>query len=462
MKTLLLVENNLGRDTRMKRHVTALLELGHEVTVLASPYPDATPGMTADGLDIQMWRCPEITLHSASMRRLAREAGVIDYVFKAFPAALIAPRSYDLLEPLSRIAQRGQMASPRWDGFRAPVCKPDLPPQEDCKSLACFFEFMLHWAAEALRHPADLVYCVDLPTLLAGLAHKRKYGSTLVYDAHEVYYDMAPGMYTLLWKQGLALLELHLADAADWVIGVSESHASWMRRTYGLNPEKVLCVPNCFAMGEDVPPPPRRVPHTPLRIYYHGSSDPYRGLGAIARAVAAEPTTQLILRCPPSEAIDEVRQVAQSLQVQDRIKILPLVPPDQMIDAIRAEADVGIHVTVDMPLAVNLKVALTNKFIEYLLAGIPIITAPLEEQERIVREHDVGCVLADNSVDAIRAGLREMVRRRDELPTLQARAYAAGVKRFSWKSIRAVLTRALRGPVSARRVISHGGMEEAA
>src|SRR5689334_21386473 len=121
MKTLLLVENNLGRDTRMKRHITALLELGHEVTVLASPYPDATPGMTADGLDIRMWRCPEITLRSEATRRLARDAGVVDYVFKAFPAALVSPGSYDLLEPLSRRAQRRQMESPRWEGFRAPV-----------------------------------------------------------------------------------------------------------------------------------------------------------------------------------------------------------------------------------------------------------------------------------------------------------------------------------------------------
>jgi glycosyltransferase involved in cell wall biosynthesis len=461
MRTLVLLENDLANDTRMRRHTRTLAELGQQVSVISPPYAGTTPGAQAEGVELIHWHCPELTLRADVLQRLAEETDLTDLVLEAFPGAL-APGSFEELGPLSSDVQARQLAASRWDPFRNAVCEDGADPQADYRGLARLFEVMLQWAAFTCRHRADCVYAVDLPTLLAGVAHKRKFGSRLVFDAHEIFYDMAPGLYPRLWKQSLALLEWHLAPQADWVLGVSKSHVDWMRRTYDLPAGRTLCVPNCFAMGGHVPPPPPREPADPLRVYYHGASDPYRGLDTITRAVALVPGTCLVLRCPPSPTLEGVARLAAELGIADRVRILPLVPPDQMIEAVRAEADVGIHVTCDQPVALNLRVALTNKFIEYLVAGIPVVTAPLEEQARIVREYEAGYVLADNSVEAIRQGLLWLKANRARLPGMARRAHQAGVANFSWPTIRKELLRAVSADGPEGRAGDEGRQPDAA
>jgi glycosyltransferase involved in cell wall biosynthesis len=445
MHTLVLAETNLETDTRMKRHIRALLELGQPVTACLLLEPTSAAGLEAEGLHVLPWQGQEITQRADVVQQLAARLGLSRFLVRAFPGAL-APRAFfERLGPLSARIQECQLQDARWQELHQSVCKEVMDPREDYEALCRVFEVLLQWADFACQQPADCVYCVDLPTLPAGVAHKLKYGSRLIFDAHEIYCDMAPGLQSRLFKQAFALLEWQLVGLADCVLGVSESHVEWMRRTYDLPADKVRCVPNCFALGQTVAPPPPRTPGKPLRLYYHGNSDPFRGLDTITRAVATAPEIHLVLRCPPSPTLDEVQRLAGELGMADRLKVLPLVKPDQMIAAIRAEADVGIHITLDRPLSLTLKVALTNKFIEYLAAGIPVLTAPLEEQARLVREHDIGYVLPGNSVEAVRCGLLWMLENRDRLSEMGLRAHQVGVAHFGWDSIRQTLIQAVLG-----------------
>lgn len=439
-KTLVLIDNNLERDNRVKRHIAAMLDAGQRVTVVAEPLPSATPGMKRDGMEMVFWMQPETTLQPRHLKDLALRTKTLGFVFQAFPGLFADPESFEQLGAISRRIQQRQIACSWWDRFRDAICREDMDPLTEHRSLMQYFEYLLNWAHFTVRHDADIVYCNDLPTLLAGVAHKLCHGSRLIYDAHEIYYDMVPGALSRSWKQAMAILERSLSWVADCVIGVSDSHADWMRDTYSLV-RKVLCVPNCFGMGQAVSPPATRAPASPLRIYYHGASDPYRGLTKLVRAVALVKDVVLVLRCPPSATLDEARRLALELAIGERVQFLPLVPPEQMIDAIRAEGDVGIH-ACEPPTALNIKVGLTNKFIEYLMAGIPVITAPLEEQARIVRDHDIGYVLPDNTPEQIARSLDWAKTNRPRLAEMGARAYRAGVARFSWSSIRQTLAEA--------------------
>jgi glycosyltransferase involved in cell wall biosynthesis len=440
MKTLVLIDNNLERDNRVKRHIGAMLDWGQRVTVLAEPLPSAARGMARDGMEMIFRAQPEIWLQARRLRELAFHTKTLGLVFRAFPGAFAEVASHERLGPMSRRIQQQQIACSWWDAFRACTCREDLDPLTEHRSLMAYFEYLLNWAYDVVQYDADVVYCNDLPTLLAGAAHKLCRGSRLIYDAHEIYYDMVPGALTRSWKQSMALLEMNLSWLADAIIGVSQSHADWMRQTYCLA-RRVLCVPNCFGMGQEVAPPSERRPATPLRIYYHGASDPYRGLTNLVRGVAQVDGVVLVLRCPESATLSQARELAQELGIAPRVQFLPLVPPEQMIDAIRAEADVGIH-ACDPPTALNIKVGLTNKFIEYLMAGIPVITAPLLEQARIVRNHDIGYVLADNTPQEIARSLEWAKSQRGQLPAMGQRAYRAGVENFSWAPIRATLAEA--------------------
>jgi glycosyltransferase involved in cell wall biosynthesis len=441
MKTLVVIDNNLKHDNRVRRHITALLERGHAVDVLARPVPNAVAGFAAPGMTMAFWPPPEITLDQRVIRTLSQQLGLTRQLFAAFPAALVSSESLDVLGPLSERIQSRQLACRSWTGFRGAIFREDLHPVDDYQSVLWYFEFMLRWAEYACRFEADCVYCNDLLTLFAGVAHKTKYGSRLIFDAHEIYYDMGPGMHSRLWKQAMALLERQLVASADAIIGVSQSHVEWMRTAYRPACE-LFCVPNCVGMGEVVSPPEPHSPGSPLRIYYHGASDAYRGLDKIVRAVAEEPATQFIMRCFPSPTLDEVGKLVEGMALQERVRLLPLASAEEMIHAIRTEADVGIHAH-ESPQALNIKVCLSNKFIEYLLAGIPIITSPLEEQARIVREQEIGYVLADNSPAEIRKGLAWALDHRHRFAEIGQRAYEEGLRRFSWPAIKDTLLKAV-------------------
>ncbi len=440
MKTLVLIDNNLDYDNRVKRHISAMREMNHDVKVIYRPWPNATPGLKRDGVEMVLFPHPEITLKVGRIRELARRTQTTSFVFRAFPGAFVSLESFERLGPLSRRIQEAQIACSWWEPFRNATFQEGVAPFDEHQFVLVNFEDLLNWAAFAIEHPADCIYCNDLPSLLAGVAHKLRYGSRLIYDAHEIYCDMYPGGVPRAWKQATALLEASLTWMADCVIGVSESHADWMRQTYQLA-RKVLCVPNCVGLGEAVAPPPRRPPGSPLRIYYHGASDPYRGLSKMVRGLALVSDVELVLRCLPSETLEEARQLAATLGISDRLRILPIVPADQMIEATRSEADVGIHAH-EAPTALNIKVCLANKFIEYLLAGIPIITAPLQEQARIVRTYDVGYVLPDNSPEEIRRSFEWAKANRAQLAEMGQRAYRVGVERFSWPALRQTLAEA--------------------
>jgi hypothetical protein len=357
MKILVLIDNNLKHDNRVKRHVTAMLEEGHRVTLLAQPRPDAEPGLVANGMEMIFWSAPAMTLDAQVIRRLAERLGVLRQVFTSFPAALSGLESLDVLGPIVRRIQSRQLECSWWAGFRSPVCQEDVSPLQDFQSVLATYEYMLRWAEYACRYEADCIYCNDLFALLAGVAHKGMHHSRLIFDAHEIFYDIGPGLHTRLWKQALALLERQLVQAADAMLGVSESHVDWMRTTYN-PPCEVLCVPNSVGLGQDVPPPPPPTtnPGNTLRVYYHGASDRFRGLDNIVTAVAQVPQTRFVMRCMPSSDFELVEKAIQQMGVRDRVSMLPLVGSGSLIDAIRAEADVGIHAH-ELPRALNIKVA---------------------------------------------------------------------------------------------------------
>ncbi|MGE3803296.1 MAG: hypothetical protein AB7K24_01340 [Gemmataceae bacterium] len=440
MKILVLIDNNLQHDNRVKRHIQAMLEQGHQVKVVAMPFPKAVAGYAAPGMEMSFWEPKHLSLDPNKIRGLCDRLGLTGHVFAAFPAAIAFPESLDEVMSMSRRIQRHQLSQRWWDGFE-PICREAASVLDEYQESLHAFELMLQWAEYVCDMEADCVYCNDLLSLPAGVAHKLKNGSRVIFDAHEIYYDMAPGHQTALWKQSMALLERSLVSEVHTIFGVSRSHVEWMRKTYQPKCE-VIWVPNCVGLGKEITLPAARPSHGPLRVYYHGASDPWRGLAKIVEAVALTPDTELILRCFPSETLDAALEQASALGIRGRIRVLPLASANELISAIREEAEIGIHAH-ECPTALNVKVCLANKFIEYMLAGIPIITAPLEEQARLVRENQIGYVLRDNSPAEISQGLVWAMQNRDKFAEMGQRAFEAGSKEFLWPTVRARLLRAL-------------------
>ncbi len=286
---------------------------------------------------------------------------------------------------------------------------------------------------DALRPDVVHVHDVHLLGVAAQHAHRAALdGRTVkvVYDAHEYVLGLA----NLKPRRVAAMraLEAEYLGDADKIITVSPQIAEVLRTDYQLRetPEVVL---NATVAGDpeaDVPSVREiaEVPDDVPLLVYGGGVVYERGVHTAVGALPQLPGVHLVVVVKRANtATVALEQLAEDLGVRDRLHFAPYVPAEQVPRYFRS-ATIGVSPLLHAP---NHDMAITNKFCEYLAAGIPIVTSDTQAQAQLVRDLDLGAVhRADDADDCARA-LREVL---DRLPELRKRI-AEDDKlrhRFSW------------------------------
>ncbi|MBZ2196450.1 glycosyltransferase family 4 protein [Occultella gossypii] len=253
----------------------------------------------------------------------------------------------------------------------------------------------------------------------------------LVYDAHE--YIAGVAVVPALTIGAYCDLEREFVPRMDRVITVSEPLAGWLTRDYGLDraPDVVLNAP---MVG--VPPDGFRdlrdvvglAPDVPLMVY-GGGVNRARGVQTAVAALAELPDMHLALvtNRPNGPVTRELLAQARSLGVLDRFHVAPFVRPEYVTHYFR-RVTIGLSTLLHAP---NHDVALTNKFCEYLLAGIPIITSDTPAQADIVAARGLGGVYIAGDVEDLVRAVRELLPRVNEVRDRIA-GDAALRHEFSW------------------------------
>jgi glycosyltransferase involved in cell wall biosynthesis len=191
-----------------------------------------------------------------------------------------------------------------------------------------------------------------------------------VYDAHE--YVRGTAAVAARRVAAYADLESEFIADADRVITVSEPLAAWLRRDHGLSrlPDVVLNAP------VDVPV-----------LVYGGGVNRDRGVETIVWAVPLLPSVHLVVVARGNTVVVDLQRLARTLGVGDRMHVVPDVDAD-LVPAYLASATVGVSSLLRAP---NHDIAVTNKFCEYLAAGLPIVTSdtPAQAVRDVLRSADL-------------------------------------------------------------------------
>ena len=140
-----------------------------------------------------------------------------------------------------------------------------------------------------------------------------------------------------------------------------------------------------------------------VRLVHSGNPFHERSLGEIMRAVAASPADvsfDLYLTAAPAKERAEFVALADSLG--DRITVHDPVPQSVLIETLN-EYDLGIHIL--QPVSANNRMALPNKFFDYVQARLGVMIGPSVEMVRIVRDHELGVVTDSFDEGAIRRAI---------------------------------------------------------
>ncbi|WP_428663411.1 hypothetical protein [Reyranella sp.] len=380
---------NLSANPRLVKEADALQGAGYDVTVVVSDYSiglrDFDNGIEAGA----HWR----VVHAA---RSPRERYV--HVAASMAARLIDGAGARVPVPVAARAYGGPVAG-------------------------------LHAAACAV--PADLYIAHYVAALPAAGAAAQRHGALLGFDAED--FHSGEGMDDPAEAQRMAMVRIvegawlprcrHLTAAAP-LIGKAYASLYELRR-----PVTVLNVfPLDMAPTQAAPP---RQPGAPLRAYWFSQTIGLdRGLQPFLQAMA-QTTAHVELEIrgdDPWGHGETLKTMARALGIADRVRVLPLAPPREMV-RLAAAYDLGL--SLEMDVSENRRFCLTNKIFTYLLAGIPVLMSDTPAQRALAPELGVAAAVV-SLADPVGMAVA-LDRLSGNLGVARAKALRLGYERYNWE-----------------------------
>ncbi len=369
------VTNGVSIDTRVIKEAGTLVAAGHEVTVV---------GLREDG-------------------QAERET------FEGFTIRRVRP---DALHPSRPPSALRRLAAPAVMGWT-------------------LLDYWRRALSAARREPFDVFHAHDLVTLPVAWAARRRRGGRLVYDAHELFTELA--RLDPVSRVVFRGIERALIGRADRVLTVNDSIAAELARRYGVPLPAVLR--NCPRTGGRRP----RREESPLRarsgalpgepiVLYQGLYMPHRGLENLVRAARWFTRGRLVLM-GWGPLLGTLCALATSEGVADRVAFIEPAPMSELLSA-TAGADLGVIPYRNVGL--NNFFTSPNKLFEYCAAGVPVVASRFPELVRIVEGRDVGRTFDPESPADIAAAVNAVLGDARELERLRANV-ARIADEFTWE-----------------------------
>ena len=297
-----------------------------------------------------------------------------------------------------------------------------------------------------LQTPADIYHGHEvsglLPCCIAAFLRRKP----VIFDAHEMplferpLSELGPSRRWL--RRLLGVLLAFIVPRCAGVITVSPPIVEELRSRYGVEEVALIRnVPEYRAVAKS----DRLRQHLGLgpevRIaLYQGYLQPNRGLDRLIRAAAfLDPDSVIVIMGKNRKTTQaQLEELIASEGVGERVKILPPVPYAELLDW-TASADIGLNVA-SADYSLNVRYFLPNKFFEYLMAGLPVLTSPLEAMVDIVNTYDVGQVLPSLAPADIGEAINTMLADPAGLARKRGNALAVTKQEFYWEKESSRLT----------------------
>lgn len=252
----------------------------------------------------------------------------------------------------------------------------------------------------------DLVIAHDPPTCAAARALADWAGAPWMIDAHE--YGRGQYAHDPAWLADQRWLAVALQEyyfrRAQAVTTVCDGIAGL------LDAEEVMQRP--ATVIRSVPfaqPQPFRPCGERITVLYHGIISEDRGLEEVVRSLPMlRSEFSLVIRGGGAAAmVGQLHDIARELGVAERLRIELPVPFRQIVPAAN-RADIGYFVQGDF--SPQKRFTLPNKFFEYVMAGLCLCVADLPEMATLVRQYQLGTLVASTDPMSIAAAINALTR----------------------------------------------------
>ena len=286
-----------------------------------------------------------------------------------------------------------------------------------------------------LRTPADVYHVHDCTALPACYIAARLRRKPLIFHAHELPLSELDVPHRRWLRILLTPFLAHMLSRCAGGIGASPFYEKVLRVRYHLT--KVILLRNVapFQRVEKNDRLRLRLGLDPsVRIaLYQGNIQADRRLDIMVRAAAflEENIVVVLMGTGIEPTISELKALIANEGLSDRVKILPPVPYEELLDW-TSSADIGLTL-IPQDGTLNMRTCLPNKLFEYLMAGLPVLTSPMEAVAPLVSSFDVGQTLLSLAPEDLSAAINAMVRDAAGLARMHQNALNAAWSEFNWE-----------------------------
>jgi glycosyltransferase involved in cell wall biosynthesis len=271
--------------------------------------------------------------------------------------------------------------------------------------IKCFFnsgilfylEYNFRLFIKLLGSSEDCISCVDLDTLLAATIASKLKRKKLIFDAHEIFYEVpeltGKPFKKWIWKQ-VARWCIPLTDLRYTVnISLKQHYQEHYNKEFHV----IRNVP-------DVAPTKTEAKSNNKVMVYLGAVNKGRGVEIAIRALQTLTEHRLVI-IGEGDEYHQMRDLAVALDVKDRVDFRGYTAPDKIFSILQ-ECSIGLNVLVAE--SENYRLSLANKFFDYMHAGLPSINMRYPEYESILTEHKVGIMIEDYQVEDLVGSVKKL------------------------------------------------------
>ena len=239
-------------------------------------------------------------------------------------------------------------------------------------------------ASDSRLQRVRIVHVHSLPDFLVWAATPaRRRGARIILDLHEIFPEFTatkfPGPAGRLATAVATLLEGQARRRADVTITVNRPIAKLLAARGIGRPERLVLIHNSADPADFGPqraPDPRSRPGSPVELVYHGTLTQLYGLDIAIRgtALAASRGTPVHLTIlGDGQERDALGRLVTELRATGSVTFEPHIPQDALPERL-ARADAGV---VPTRLDGMTRYSLSNKLLDYVHLGIPVLAARL-------------------------------------------------------------------------------------
>ena len=317
------------------------------------------------------------------------------------------------------------------------IMKPNwlLPAHSRVGHLIKSTQKLVYTTIQLIRMPADIYHAHDDNALAACYIAARWHRKLLIFDAHELPLNSLSDKRRSWLSALLKNLFTRMIRNCAGIITVSSPIAQEICHLYHI--PQVSLIRN-LPVYQALPKSDRLRQHLGLSpsvkvALFQGNIDPNRGLDKLVHTAKFLDRDIVIVIMGKGVGVTpaELEASAKSEGVTDRIRIIPPVPYEELLNW-TASADIGLIVS-SPDYSLNVRMSLPNKLFEYLMAGLPVLSSQLPAVAEVINTYDVGQIVSSLVPAEIAAAINAMLKDQAALERMHRNALEAARHEFYWE-----------------------------